>query len=129
MSRLPQPYKPKCPFCANAISSERWLCVFLTPAICTVAVATGFAIGLWFVFSKGFPTTAKGLWDIGFGERNPEILIPSDNFGSPITLSLFANSPQLILAEIYHLYSGVFTALFTAKEYTSIASKAQTLRV
>lgn len=77
---------------------------------------------------KGFDTSARGLWKIEFGQLDPEIPIASDNFGTPITLSLLANTPQLILAIIYCLYNGMLTS-FTAREYSTFAFKSQNLRV
>ena len=54
-------------------------------------------------------------------------LIASDNFGTPVTLSLLANTLQLILAIIYYLYNGMFTSFSTAQEYSTF--KSQSLRV
>ena len=64
----------------------------------------------------------------GFSQIDPEILIASDNFGTPITLSLLANTSQLILAIIYYLYNGTLTS-FTAQEYSTFAFKSHNLRV
>jgi hypothetical protein len=130
IGRRPRCYLLSRPRWAKAISLKRWtlslailvVAVLLVAILYAIADTTGFG-------TKGFDTSARGLWKIGFGQIDPEILIASDNFGTPITLSLLANTPQLILAMIYYLYNGMLTSFFTAQEYSTFAFRSQNLRV
>jgi hypothetical protein len=127
--RVPILYTGKRNRWGRVISRRRWVLsiTFLIVMILFVIILLG--MGMGFVSSKGFSISTKNLWNLGFGKIDPEILIASDNFGSPITLSLLANLPQLILAMIYFIYNGIITSFFTAQEISSLAHKAQNLRV
>lgn len=127
--RVPTMYVDNRPRWGTVISSSRWVLssLFLGAMVLFVMILLG--LGVSFVSAKGYSTSASGLWSIGFGNIDPEILVASDNFGSPVELSLIANLPQLVLAVILFLYTGILSAFFTADEYASFAHKAQNLRV
>ena len=82
-------------------------------------------MGIGFIGSKGFDISAAGIWNLGFGVVDPEILIASDNFGNPATLSLLANFPQLVLAVLYFLYNSILNSMFTAHDISEFAFKSQ----
>ena len=71
---------------ASTISNHRWLSgiAILIVAISPVEILYAIAdnIGFWVM---GFDTSARGLWKIGFGQIDSEILIGSDSFGTPVT--------------------------------------------
>lgn len=90
----------------------------LVTILFVIAWTTGFA-------TKGYSTSACGLWDMGFGTLDPRLLIALDNFGTPITLSLLANAPQVVLAVVYYLYGGILNSMFTSQEWSSLAFKTQ----
>ncbi|MCJ1378955.1 hypothetical protein MMC17_002054 [Xylographa soralifera] len=113
----------------SAAGRGRWIGSITLLIICLIFVSAVLAIGIWFVHSKGFNASAQGLWDLGFGAVDPEILIASENFGNPTTLSLLANIPQLVLAVLYFLYNSILTAMFTAQDVSQFAFKPQYLQV
>lgn len=127
--RLPLPYTGSRLRWSAVISRKRWLLSLLIMILSVILVGILFGMGLSLVGSKGHSTSIGNLWKLGFGNTDPEFLVASDNFGTPITLSLLANTPQLILAIIYYVYNGMLGAFFSAHEYAGFAVKAQYLRV
>ena len=113
----------------SAAGRARWIGSITLLVLCLIFVSIVLGIGIWFVHSKGFDTSAQGLWDLGFGAVDPEILIASDNFGNPTTLSLLANIPQLVLAVLVFLYNSILAAMFTAHDISQFAFKPQYLQV
>ncbi|MCJ1350629.1 MAG: hypothetical protein MMC33_000610 [Icmadophila ericetorum] len=109
----------------TAAGRGRWIWSLLLLVVCLIFISVVLAVGIGFIGSKGFDISAAGIWNLGFGVVDPEILIASDNFGNPATLSLLANFPQLVLAVLYFLYNSILNSMFTAHDISEFAFKSQ----
>lgn len=113
----------------SAAGRGRWTWSLVILIVCLLFVSIVLGMGMALIGSKGFDTSARGLWNLGFGAVDPEILIASDNFGDPTTLSLLAKLPQLVLAVLYFLFNGILNSMFTAQDISQFAFKPQYLQV
>lgn len=64
----------------------------------------------------------------GFGYVNLNILPIFQYLTSQVKLSLLVNLPQIILTILFIITHGIWSAIFTAREYSSFAFKAQYIR-
>jgi hypothetical protein len=76
---------------------------------------------------QGMPSSASGLWKVGFGTVNGNNLmnISVSVFGGV----LLANIPQALLSYLYLAYNALYTNLFVAHELSSYMHERKALRV
>ncbi|KAE9373243.1 hypothetical protein N431DRAFT_226530 [Stipitochalara longipes BDJ] len=113
----------------GAASKGRWCTTISVMVLAIVVVLIVLAYALSSASTKGYSTSISSLWSLGLGTVNPELLAFSDNAGTPVTLALLANLPQLILAFIYFIYNAMFRLLFSTEDYARFAFSAQYLMV
>ncbi|KUJ15888.1 uncharacterized protein LY89DRAFT_98157 [Mollisia scopiformis] len=113
----------------GAASRGRWCTTIFIMILAIVVVVIVLAAALSSASIKGYSTSISSLWSLGIGTVNPELLAFSDNAGTPATMALLANVPQLILAFIYLVYNAMFRLLFSAQDYALFAFSPQCLMV
>jgi hypothetical protein len=113
----------------GAATKGRWIItiMIMLTAIFVVLIILGVTIST--ISRAGYSTSLPSLWKLGFDTVNPELLAFSENTGTPATLALLANLPQLILACIYLVYNATFRLLFAAQDYSLFAFEAKYLMV
>jgi hypothetical protein len=88
--------------------------------------------GVWgfaHVKNKGVGLDPASLWSLGFGSINQNAIVLADEGGTPITMAILANIPQVCLAIIYLIYMGIMSTMFLAADWSTFAFKPQTLMV
>ncbi|EEP76049.1 predicted protein [Uncinocarpus reesii 1704] len=110
-------------------------------ALFAVGSITSCAVLLWRAVheldKRGSPTDITSLWKMGFGTVNAFSLIaPEVDYGklpfafkSTIGAIVLVNMPQLILSLSYLVINRNMTAMLTARELSTFASKRKPLRV
>lgn len=125
----PRQYAPVRRRWGGAVTRKRWTWTIIAIIVSVIPVLFLLPFGIILVQLEGFNTSAGGLWQLGFGTINPEIVLSTQNFGTVITVSLLANTPQLVLAIVYYFYNGILVSIFTAREYCFFAFETRHLRV
>lgn len=98
--------------------------------ILAFAIVAFFAIwGFVHVKNRGIGLDPASLWSLGFGSINQNAIVLADDGGSPVTMAILANLPQVCLANVYVLYMGIMTSMFLAADWSAFAFKPQTLMV
>ncbi|GLA40698.1 hypothetical protein AnigIFM63309_008532 [Aspergillus niger] len=75
------------------------------------------------------PWTLRALWQLGFGSATPYTIAFTPNSSTVISVSLLANTPQIIISVGYFLYNNLLTHMLLAAEYDDYASQRKPLRV
>ena len=92
-------------------------------------VAGSGAWGFSHVKSRGVQLNPASLWALGFGSVNQDALAIYGYDASTITMAIMANIPQVFLALIYLIYTGIMTTMFIAVDWSHLGTKGNTLIV
>ena len=108
---LPVQYNPKPHRWLNAASRSRW-CVHITLCLLTLLAASGLLIiANSSLQDRGGP---RSPWNLGFGAVRPETSLGLQshiNGSNLISMTLLANSPQILLYFINLTYTGFYTSM------------------
>jgi len=95
-----------------------------------IGLVAGFgAWGFSHVKSRGVQLNPASLWALGFGSVNQDALAIYGYDASTITMAIMANIPQVFLALIYLIYTGIMTTMFIAVDWSHLGTKGNTLIV
>lgn len=75
-----------------------------------------------------YSTTFSALWKLGFGSATPYTIFEIWD-SNVISMSLLANTPQIVVSIGYFLYNNLLTHMLLAAEYDDYASQRKALRV
>ena len=99
---------------------------FIGLLACTICLS----YALYIVAShRHLPISLSGLWQLGFGLNTKTSALLTNLDGSPASLAMISNIPQLFLAIVTLVTNAAFVEMTQADEYVRFLAKRATLRV
>ncbi|GKZ57347.1 hypothetical protein AnigIFM49718_002657 [Aspergillus niger] len=113
----------------RALHPSQWI---VTIGVCLALLGVGgyyLSQAIYGLQNEEHPWTLRALWQLGFGSATPYTIAFTPNSSTVISVSLLANTPQIIISVGYFLYNNLLTHMLLAAEYDDYASQRKPLRV
>lgn len=115
---------PKREYWFRAASVRRWL---ICNILCWFVIIFGIVLLRLGMEGEGI-YDLKSLWQVGFGQANPNAVVGGLAPKNLIGKVLLANLPQAVLSFLYLTYNGLYSCMLSAHEWTHFTAR-RTLRV